>query len=164
MQIRERGSALVQAMIVMLAVTVLGVGLVRFASREAAGSAAARNQEALTACADAGRQILQSQFRTFGDPVTIKTLDTLIDNPTEGRTRALGGHVDNVSVTQVELLEYGSLGGGKAMSGNLTWSIGGLGSLGNKPFKVMVHCQDAGDGSPTSGRQLEVEFGVRFGL
>jgi hypothetical protein len=30
--------------------------------------------------------------------------------------------------------------------------------------KVVVHCQDHGDGTPTSGRQLEVEFGVRYGL
>ncbi len=39
-----------------------------------------------------------------------------------------------------------------------------LAGQGGKPIKVMVHCIDHGDGTPTGGRQLEVEFGVRFGI
>jgi hypothetical protein len=36
---------------------------------------------------------------------------------------------------------------------------------GGKPLKVVVHCQQGGiGGDPTTGRQLEVEFGIRFGI
>jgi len=36
---------------------------------------------------------------------------------------------------------------------------------GGKPLKVVVHCQQGGvGGDPTTGRQLDVEFGIRFGL
>jgi hypothetical protein len=39
----------------------------------------------------------------------------------------------------------------------------GLQAMGGTPLKIVVHCRDGGTGA-TDGRQLEVEFGVRFGL
>ena len=62
----QRGSALVIAIIVVLIMAVIGVAMLRFGSREVAGAIALQRQQALSACADAGRQLILSQFRVSG--------------------------------------------------------------------------------------------------
>jgi len=37
-------------------------------------------------------------------------------------------------------------------------------SFGGSPTRIVVHCIDGGDGTPMSGRQLEVEFAANLGL
>jgi hypothetical protein len=149
----QRGSGLLLAMIVVLVITVIAVGVVRFSSRELAG-------------AYAGRQLLLSQFRALGvQPVALTALNVPLDNPATGQTRVLGGHYDsNVQVQQVSILPDGTFGPdpNSVQDRSNRIFVTRLGS--GSPYKVMVHCQDRGDGTMNSGRQLEVEFGVRFGL
>ncbi len=141
----QRGSALLLTMIVVLVVTVIAVAMIRFSSRELAGATAARQNDALVACAEAGRQVFMSQFRALGiSPTSLQPLNVALDG-TGGATRAVGGHVDsNVQVDQVTVLPAST--------------------FGPQPNTVR-DCQDHGTASdPTSGRQLEVEFGLRFGI
>jgi type II secretory pathway pseudopilin PulG len=160
----QRGSALVISIVVILVMAVIGVAMLRFGAREVAGSVALQRQQALSACADAGRQIILSQFRAVGTPPTsLPALDEPIDLSTGARV--IGGHYDGVgtAVSQVTYLPESAFGpdrGGVNSIGNRISVTGG----GAKPMKVVVHCQIGGDGTPTSGRQLEVEFGLRFGI
>jgi hypothetical protein len=154
----QRGSALLFSLIVTLAVTVVAVAMIRFASLELAASTAGRKQQELVACADAGRKLLLSQFKLLGTPVAqVQPLNATLDR----RTQALAGHYDNVNVVQVSQLPGWTAGPTKPSTAN--WRIR-TDAMGGAPYKVVVHCQVDGDGSAGSGRQLEVEFGVRFGL
>jgi type II secretory pathway pseudopilin PulG len=158
----QRGSALLLSVVVVLVVAVVGVAVIRFASGEVAGAAAGSRHQALVACAEAGRQMLVSQFKAIGADVTsIEALNV----PLDAGTRLRGGHFDSTGagaqVAQVTRLPGAAFGPPRPSSAN--WRITGRGT-GGQPYKVVVHCQTGGDGTPTSGRQLEVEFGVRFGL
>ena len=161
--VSQRGSALVIAIIIILVMAVIGVAMLRFGAREVAGSTALQRQQALSACADAGRQLILSQFRALGPaPTSLPAIDQAID-PSSG-ARILGGHYDHAaaSVEQVSILPGTAFGVDR----------GGVMSIGNrvfvtnpKPTKVIVRCQIGGTaGDPASGRQLEVEFGLRFGI
>ncbi len=166
----QRGSALLMAMIVVLVITVIGVAMIRLSSRELAGATAARQADALVACAEAGRQALMNQFRSIGAaPTSITALNVPLDKTTGGRVSAAGGHVDealaSVQVDQVKLLPAGAFGVSRGAVADLTNVIGGVGSLGSgQPYRVVVRCLDGAAGDGTGGRQVEVEFGVQFGL
>ncbi len=67
-----------------------------------------------------------------------------------------------VQITQVSMLPENAFGPSSSVR-DLTNIVERTGQ-GGKPMKVSVHCVDHGDGTPTGGRQLEIEFGVRFGL
>jgi hypothetical protein len=171
----ERGSALVVATIVVLIIAVVGVSILRFSSREAAGASSGMRQTALVTCADAARQLLVSRFHLLGrDPTAIEVLDVRLDGP-DGRLRGLGGHIDAdpslplVTIAQVKPLASGATEE-STYSADITnritgdQSTGAGAGLGGTPIVVTVHCQEGDHSSPTSGRQLEIELGVRFGL
>lgn len=154
----QRGSALILSLVVVLTVAVIGVAMINYASREVAGSTAGRKRQELVACAEAGRQLLLSQFKAVGAPVTsIQALGLPLDDNTMVR----GGHYDGVNVVQVSKLPAWTAG--RTRPSSINWRIR-TGELSGAPYKVVVHCQTSGDGTQSSGRQLEIEFGVRFGL
>jgi type II secretory pathway pseudopilin PulG len=170
----QRGSALLTAVIVILVITVIGVGIIRFAAREMAGSTASAKEQAMIACAETARSLLLSQFHALGvQPMALAPLNLPLDgSASSARTWAVGGHYDtaeargssplSVSVTQVTLLPESAFGPSTRVR-DLT-NVIPLAGQGGRPLKVVVHCQQGGDASATSGTQLEVEFGVRFGL
>lgn len=159
----QRGSALVMSVIVVLVIAVIGVAVVRFASREVAGATASRKTQALVACADAGRQVLLSQFKALGlSPVSL----TALNLPLDANTNVVGGHYgeQGVQVTQVVNLPGTAFGPDPGTVQDISNRVMVTGG-GGKPLKVIVHCQQGGiGGDPATGRQLEVEFGVRFGI
>lgn len=158
----QRGSALIVAVVVLLAITMIAVAMIRFTSRELAGATAAGKEQALVACAETARKLLMSKFHALGlPPADVAALNVSLDS----RTKAVGGHYDTagVSIAQVTYLPTNAFGPNTIVR-DLTNVIGGGGAGVPRPMKIVVHCQQAGDGSATSGRQLEVEFGVRFGL
>jgi Tfp pilus assembly protein PilX len=170
-----RGSALVTAVIVTLVVTVIAVGIINFASREVAGAAAGAQRQSLVSCAEAGRALLLSRFHAVGlQPTAFEAVNVPLDGPsTTSKVSLVGGHVDSpsnaVQVNQVVVLPANSTGqfGSTAidLTNRLVGPAGSAGSGGGgAPMRVIVHCIDHGDGTATGGRQLEVEFGVRFGL
>jgi type II secretory pathway pseudopilin PulG len=176
MRTSERGSSLVIASIVVVVVAVIGIGLLRYASREVAGASAGQRAEALSTCTEAARQLLQSRFHALGtNPTQIAVLSERLDG-NAGSFRALGGHIDSnptgvlVTVDQVAPLPTQAIGT-DAVNLDVTNTLSGAGgaggpagTLGGTPLKVTVHCQEGDLTSWTSGRQLEIEFGIRFGL
>jgi hypothetical protein len=156
----QRGSALLIAIIVVFVVAIIAAGVLRYTSRELAGATAGRQADALAACAEAGRHVLMSQFRAVGIPPTqLQALNVPLD-AAGGSTRAVGGHIDavNVQVEQVTVLPLGSFGSERRNTRDITnIAFPNLSPLGGTPYRLVVHCVD-------HGRQLEVEFGVRFGL
>jgi type II secretory pathway pseudopilin PulG len=169
----DRGSALLTSVIVVLVLAIIGVGIIRFASREGAGAMAGTREQALVACADAARQMLVAKFSALGiQPTSIAPIDVGLDTTGSGsRVRAVGGHYDSagsvtsgstVFITQVTNLPDSSFGPTSRVR-DLS-NVVAVAGQGGRPLKIVVHCQQAGDGTAASGRQLEVEFGVRFGL
>jgi hypothetical protein len=171
----ERGSVILTATIVIVVVTIIGVAIIRFASREVAGAWSGANRQALSACAESARQLLVSRFHAVGlSPSSIQALGVAPDtnytlDGTGGRAVAMGGHIGedptnavNVQVNQVVFLPENAFGP-STRSRDLTNTVALMGQ-GGRPIRVVVHCVDHGDGTPTGGRQMEIEFGVRFGL
>jgi hypothetical protein len=159
----QRGSSLILAVIVVLVISVMAIGMVRFAASESAGATGGTRRQALVQCAEAARQLLLSKFHSLGaQPTDISALNVPLDG-TGGSTLALGGHVDtmNIKIGQVTPLPPTAFGPPPVRDASNIVSLVGQ---GGKPLKVVVHCMDYGDGTPTGGRQLEVEFGIRFGL
>lgn len=161
---QPRGSALIVAVIVVLVMSVLAVGMIRYASAEVAGAQGGAKREALLQCSEAARTLLLSKLHYLGlNPNAIEALDAPLDG-TGGTMRALGGHIDtvNVSIGQITMLPDKSIGALAAPSeiGNMV----PLTKIGGTPYRVVVHCQLNGDGTATSGQQLELEYALRFGL
>jgi hypothetical protein len=159
----QRGSALLLATIVVLIITVMAVGMVRFAASETAGATGGARRQALVQCAEAARLLLVSKFHALGTkPADIAALNVPLQGP-GGSTLALGGHLDtlNVTIGQVTYLPLTSVGPAPVGDTSNTLALAGQ---GGRPMKVVVHCQDNADGTATGGRQLEIEFGVHFGL
>lgn len=155
----QRGSGMLLAIIVVMIVALISAGVLRYTSRELAGATAGRQSDALVACAEAGRQLLLSQFRSVGIPPTqLQALNVPLDADSGGSTSVVGGHIDEVGITQVSVLPLGTFGSTREYTRDLTNIANpGLAPIGGTPYRLVVHCVD-------HGRQLEVEFGVRFGL
>lgn len=159
-----RGTALPTAMIAAVIIAVVAVGIIRFASRGSLGASAAVNEQALVACAEDARLRLLSQFHVLGlEPTRIQALNVPLGSASSSAAgAALGGHYDQGSyvtgavIDQVTYLPA-TASGPTSTARNLT-GISSLVGQGGRPMKVVVHCQMA------SGRQLEVEFGIKFGM
>ena len=170
MRHRQRGSALIIAVIVVLIIAVIGVGMVRFTQRQVAGALAGTRGDAVSACAEAARKLLESRFHALAvkQPLEIDALNVRLDGP-EGRMAAVGGHIDAdpaqllVTVKQVEAMGSSSVKT-TMEAGDLTNTIGWRGKGTGTPLRVTVHCQEGDLSTPTSGRQVEIEYGVKFGL
>jgi type II secretory pathway pseudopilin PulG len=165
----ERGSSLVIAVVVVLIIAVIGVGMVRFTQRETAGAMAGQRADAVAACAAAAQQLLLSRFHLLGvQPTDLSVLNVKLDG-TPGRLVALGGHIGSdpsqplATIKQVEPLPSGTVVKRNDMSDetNFTSTMGRGTGL---PLKITVHCQSGDTSTPTSGRQLEIEYGVNFGM
>ena len=61
----DRGTSLVTAMIIVLVITLIGVGI-SFASREVVGSPAGARRQALVSCPESARKLLLSRFHAVG--------------------------------------------------------------------------------------------------
>jgi len=106
-------------------------------------------------------------------PAEIGVLDVRLDGP-GGRQRALGGHIDGdpsqplVTIRQVEGLPSQATFNGAEMAGDTTnlllSNTSEAGAGAGQLLKITVHCQEGDLSNSTSGRQMEIEFGVRFGL
>ena len=165
----ERGSTLVIAVIVVLILAVIGVGMVRFTQRETAGAMAGQRTDAVAACAAAAQKLLLSRFHLLGvQPTDLSVLNVRLDGAS-GSLKAVGGHLGSdptqplTTIKQVEALPSTGVVKQDVLS-DATNFTSSMGREGGQPLKVTVHCQAGDLSTPTSGRQLEIEFGVNFGL
>jgi len=170
----ERGNALLMAVIVVLVITVFGLGVVRFASRELSGAVAGRKEAAVAACAEAARALLMSQWKVLGvHDVAVAPLKLTLESA--GPTVVLGGHygqdptsgtywngstqtwIQNIQVIKMNPLTVGSNYESNDSSNRIGDSVA--------PFRVVVHCvQGDTTSSPPDSREVELEFGVEYGL
>ena len=167
-RLRPRGNALLMSIIVVLVLAVAGVGVIRFVRREMAGAHAGRKEAAVQACAEAARAMLISRWKLLGDHgVALGPLDETLEPA--GPTRIVGGHygdeptplwneitrtwVKNVQVIALNPLTVGN----KFQASDLTNRIGD----NALPYRVVVHCVQ---GTDENAREVEVEFGLRYGL
>lgn len=166
-----RGSALLIVVIITLLLAVIGVGLLRFSHRSVASAVSGPKHLALVECAEAGRALIDSRFHLLGlAPTAIDVMNENVDG-VQGRMRAAGGHIDAdpsrpaAEIAQIEPLPDEAVSGPAKASVDITNIIGSVtAGVGGQAYKVVVHCQMGDLSSPTSGRQLEIEYGVRFGL
>ena len=163
MKPQPRGSALIISIIVMLVIAVIGVGMIRYSGREFAGALAGTHERALAECAEAARLQLIAQFHALGfQPSSIAPLSAKLGTTGSATTTAVGGHYDTPTAgVQVEQVSYlpDTATGPVVMVRDQT-SVSSLIGQGGRPLKVVVLCNDGLNG----GRQLEMEFGIRFGL
>jgi len=155
----ERGHALIISIIAVLIMTVMAVGAVRYAYREVAGAAAGRNRAAISACAEAARAELVSQFKLLGlSPMQVSAFKVTLESATP--TVILGGHYGPTTATSVQVIKLNPLtvGSSYTMSDLTNRILDGV-----TPYRVVVHCVQGADGDPNQ-RQLELEFGVSYGI
>jgi Tfp pilus assembly protein PilX len=165
----ERGSTLIIATIVVLVIGVIGVGMVRFTQRETAGAMAGQRADEVAACAAAAQRLLESYFHLLGtQPTDLAVLNVTLDGSV-GRQIARGGHVGSdptqpiASIKQVEPLPAAAVVKRSTITDETNYTST-MGREGGQALKVTVHCQDGDTSTVTSGRQLEIEYGVNFGL
>lgn len=164
----ERGNALLMAIIVVLVITVAGVAVIRLASREVAGAQAGRKAASVSACTEAARNMLMGQWKLLGThDVGIPPLKLVLESATPTEVR--GGHYgqdpqdfwdeDNQSwIRQVQVLPLNPLLlGTKNQANDISNRVGDA----VIPYRVVVHCTQ---GTPPDARELELEFGVQYGL
>lgn len=150
---RERGAAILVAIIIIGVLTVVAAGLARRSSNEIEAVSAKRHYDTGISCADGARQLLMSQFRTFGTSPS-----ELVLNQTVGDKRYLSGHYDTFAVKSVVPSTAAQSGNiGVTDMANRTSKA----KLGGQVYRMTVLCANHGG---STNRQSEVEFLVRFGL
>lgn len=175
----ERGSALLVAVVIILLLGMVGLAVVKAASRETEAVGAKRAHDATITCADAARNLLMSQFSAYG----VSPLSMTLDKTVNGYAMKTG-HGDTVALSNVKSVEAVPAGASSASGGQGNGSLsdlsnrmggtasptvaGGTGSgqgggLGGQLYRMTVTCSSP---SPSGGsaRVAEVEYLVRFGL
>lgn len=149
----DRGTALIVAIILVAVLAVVALGVITRTTTEIDAVGAKRHYDAAVACADGARQMLLSQFRTFGTPPSSLILDTTVNDK-----RYTTGHYDNFALAAV-VNASGTQGGASVGVSDIANRTSRT-KLGGQIYRFTVVCTDAAN--PT--RQSEVEFLVRFGL
>ncbi len=153
-----RGNALIISIIVVLVMSVLAVGIIRFSSREVAGAIASKKLAASSSCAEAARAYIMSGWNALDptNPIDRPPLDVTLESATPTVIR--GGHYGQTGVTRVQIVKTNpNMVGPMNKVGDLTNRIGDTANV----YRVVVHCvQGTGD----DARELELEYAVNFGL
>src|SRR2546428_13472743 len=90
----DRGSALIVSMILMIVLAVVGVALVNRTTREVDAVASKRHWDRSMSCVEGAREMLLSQFRTYG-----VNLANLQRKKQDGDQQDTTGHYDNFNAT-----------------------------------------------------------------
>ena len=150
-----RGAALLIAMMLVAILAVVALALVRRSNNEMDAVGGKRNYDRSVSCAEAGRQMLLSQFRIFGiEPQSI------VLNTRAGNLTVSTGHYDNFAIQTVQAVGKSAGAGVNGTSAALDAAnrLSATG-LGGTVYRFNVVCADS-----NSDHQSEVEFEVRFGL
>ncbi len=149
------GSALLLSVVLLAILAIISLAVMNRAGSEAESAQGKRQYDKSVSCADAARELLISQFRTYGTSPTMITLNSQIGDKTLST-----GHYDNVAVATVTATTGAALPsfGASDISNRIARA-----RLGGQLYRMTVLCSSTGsDGGPT--RQSEVEYLVRFGI
>jgi hypothetical protein len=147
----DRGAALLVAMILLAILAVVAIALVNRSTSEVDAVSAKRHYDKSVSCAEAGREMLLSQFRVFGLDPTSLTLNTHV-----GDLNVYTGHYDQFGLRTVIPSSSTATGSGVGVT-DVSNRLGA--QLGGTSYRFTVVCADT-----KSSHQSEVEFDVRFGL
>jgi len=131
----------------------VALALIRRSNVEMDAIGAKRKYDKAVSCAEAGRQMLLSQFRVFG-----MSPQSIILNNKVGDLNVYTGHYDQFAIASVQAVQRGSLGGSSSAGMDLANRLTATG-LGGTVYRFNVVCADS-----ANDHQSEVEFEVRFGL
>ncbi len=166
----SRGNALLIAVILLAALSVLAVGAVRLASQERRNAAIQARYDALQACARAAEAKIWAELARYG-PGYLKSATAVAlpetfpggislrapahySSTTSDDTSAVV-HVSDVVVQ----FDQGVSDGKMAESSDLTNRAAALDQLNSgKAYRIVARCKDAKE------REMEVEFAMRFTL
>ncbi len=148
----ERGAALIIAVVLVVLLTLIGATLIQRNSDTIDAAGAKKKYDVAVTCADGARQLLLSQFRTYGTNPTSIVIDQTI-----GDKRYTTGHYDTFALSTVAT-SSSSAGRTVGVSDATNRSTGP--HLGGTVYRMTVVCTDTSQ----SSHQSEVEFLVRFGL
>ena len=102
MRRHPRGSALLIAIIAVLVVSVIGIGIIRFAYREVAGAGAVAREQAMVACTQAAQRLMASRFHALG---TDPTLIPMFDVPLSANATVRGGHYGDTNAATIQSMQ-----------------------------------------------------------
>lgn len=150
----ERGAALLLVVVVIAVIVVVGFALLNKSTAENDAIGSKRRYDRAVSCADAARDYLLSQFRTYGVSPTSLQISRQSGDQTFGT-----GHYDQIgiagTITKAEGFSQQSFG-----ATDISNRIARTG-LGGQVYRIIVACSS---GTGSSAHQSEVEFLVRFGL
>jgi hypothetical protein len=149
----DRGSALIFAMILMVVLAVVGIAIVNRTTREVDSVASKRHWDRAMGCAEGARQMLLSQFRTYGINLTDLQMQKQV-----GDQKYATGHYDNFNIASVK--PVGGTPGGTVGFDATNRIVARNQGLGGKGYRFTVVCSD----NAQSTHQQEVEFLVNFGF
>jgi type II secretory pathway pseudopilin PulG len=148
----HRGSALLNVLVVVSVLSIIGLAFLKKGSNDSAAASAERAALRSATCAEAGRELLLSQFRAYGTTPTQLTLNTALNDQTVST-----GHYNHFAIKSVTAVTGVSSGGiGVSDMSNRIARVG----MGGQLYRVLVVCSSSTAGS----HQNEVEYLVRFGL
>jgi Tfp pilus assembly protein PilX len=153
-----RGSALALAMIVLGVLTVIGVAAVSLSTQERTNASAYGKLDAMQACANAATAKIWKELGIHG--TMLAASDATITSLTlaDGTILTAPAHYDTpLTATIKSVSSTDSRGGAKKKERNLTNKGRDTYTRDAVNFFV-VHCKDA------SGRELEIEIGIKFAL
>jgi hypothetical protein len=150
--IPHRGGALLNVLIVVSVLSVIGLAFLNKGSNDSGASAAQRAALRSATCAEAGRELLLSQFRAYGTTPTQLTLNTAMNDQTVST-----GHYNQFAIQSITAVSgVSSSGVGVSdMSNRIARA-----TMGGQLYRVLIVCSSSAAGS----HQDEVEYLVRFGL
>lgn len=149
----DRGTALIVAVVLVAVLAVVALGVITRTTAEIDAVGSKRHYDAAVSCADGARQMLLSQFRTFGTPPSSLVLDTTVNEK-----RYTTGHYDNFALQSV-VAATGTQGGASVGVSDIANRTSRT-RLGGQIYRFTVVCTDKANAT----RESEVEFLVRFGL
>src|SRR5262249_13470905 len=144
--------SLLNALIVVAVLSLTGLAFLQKGSNDSYASSAQRAAMRSATCAEAGRELLLSQFRAYGTTPTQLTLNTSIND-------------QNVSTAHYNQFAIKSI---TAVTGTSSTGMGvsdmsnriARADMGGQLYRVLVVCNSRASRS----HQNEVEYLVRFGL
>ena len=156
---RDRGSALIIALILVTVLSIVGLALVKRTNNEIDAVAAKRHYDLTASCAEAARQLVISKFAAAGANLASLGLSVQIGNLnmyTGHYSAGDGGYLADGGVLALVSTGGGATSGGATDVANKIQKL----SFGTTPYRVTVVCQDTNNVT----RQTEVEFVINYGL
>jgi Tfp pilus assembly protein PilX len=154
---RQRGSALIAALIIIGVLALVTVATLQLANISKQSSANDARKLSQTSCVEAARQYVLSRLRLVGLPPTSITLDKSIT--VETGTRSLRtGHIGNTAIVQSVMALPASLVSNSNAKARDISNIIGTPTTGGSSYRVVVACSD-----PLAG-DMELEFTFKYGL